>query len=122
MRRQQNLFEIQVYQRDHWVIEGQETDEATAVAFAKSQVSQGKVEGMRVLRQWTRADGAVVETERPPQGHGRFDPRPEERGVEPGRGIEGVEPDPQLAGGVPEPTGHERAVMRRQVDDVAIAR
>ncbi len=63
MRRQQNLFEIQVYQRDHWVIEGQETDEATAVAFAKSQVSQGKVEGMRVLRQWTRADGAVVETE-----------------------------------------------------------
>ena len=63
MRRQQNLFEIQVYQRDHWVIEGQEKDEATAVSFAKAQVGQGKVEGMRVLRQWTRADGAVVETE-----------------------------------------------------------
>lgn len=63
MRRQQNLFEIQVYQRDHWVIEGQEKDEAAAVSYAKSQISQGKVEGMRVLRQWTRADGAVVETE-----------------------------------------------------------
>jgi hypothetical protein len=61
--RRQNLFEIQVYQRDHWVIEGQESDEAAAVSFAKAQVSQGKVEGMRVLRQWTRADGAVVETE-----------------------------------------------------------
>jgi hypothetical protein len=63
MTRRQNLFEIQVYVKDHWVIEAQESDEAAAVAFAKAQVSQGKVEGMRVLRQWKRADGAVVETE-----------------------------------------------------------
>jgi hypothetical protein len=61
--RRQGQFEVQVYQRDHWVIDCQHSDETSAVAYARAQVNQGRVEGVRVLKQWTRADGAVVENE-----------------------------------------------------------
>ncbi|HZH27357.1 MAG TPA: hypothetical protein VEY95_09255 [Azospirillaceae bacterium] len=63
MSRRRNAFEVQVYSKDHWVIDSAQDDEAAAVTYARAQVTQGRAEGVRVLKQWHRADGAVVETE-----------------------------------------------------------
>jgi len=63
MSRRRGVFEVQVYSKDHWVIDSSQDDEAAAITYARAQVRQGRADGVRVLKQWFRADGAVVETE-----------------------------------------------------------
>lgn len=56
-------FEVQVLAKDHWVIESRGEDEAAAIQRANKVLNMGSTEGVRVMRLWTRADGAVVEKE-----------------------------------------------------------
>ena len=63
MARPSASYEVQIYKLDHWVLEGRFDTEAEAMAFGRKVLSSGKVEGMRVLRDWRRPDGRHVETE-----------------------------------------------------------
>ena len=63
MARPSASYEVQIYTLDHWVLEGRFDTEAEAMAFGRKLLSGGRVEGMRVLRDWRRQDGRHVETE-----------------------------------------------------------
>ncbi|KAA0683510.1 hypothetical protein [Roseomonas genomospecies 6] len=63
MARPSASYEVQIYKLDHWVLEGRFDTEAEAMAFGRKLLSGGRVEGMRVLRDWRRQDGRHVETE-----------------------------------------------------------
>ncbi|HYH21060.1 MAG TPA: hypothetical protein VD995_20835 [Azospirillum sp.] len=56
-------YEVQLYQVDHWVLDGRFEDEAEARNHAKRILSGGKVEGYRIVRDWQRPDGRHIETE-----------------------------------------------------------
>ncbi|HEY0834046.1 MAG TPA: hypothetical protein VGE72_09085 [Azospirillum sp.] len=58
-----NSYEVQLYQVDHWVLDGRFDAEAEARSYAKKILSGGKVEGYRIVRDWQRPDGRHVETE-----------------------------------------------------------
>ncbi|WP_353857555.1 hypothetical protein [Azospirillum formosense] len=63
MARPSASYEVQIYQQDHWILEGRFDTEAEALAFGRKALSGGRVEGMRVVRDWRRPDGRHVETE-----------------------------------------------------------
>ena len=56
-------YEVQIYQADHWVLDCSFETEAEARAYGKRILSGGKIEGIRVVRDWARPDGRHVETE-----------------------------------------------------------
>ena len=56
-------FEVQVFKTDHWVIETRCTSEEEARKLARAVLSQPRSEGVRVLREWPKPDGTVVERE-----------------------------------------------------------
>ncbi|RJF77559.1 hypothetical protein D3877_27780 [Azospirillum cavernae] len=56
-------YEVQIYQADHWVLDSCFESEADARAYGKRILSGGKIEGIRVVRDWARPDGRHVETE-----------------------------------------------------------
>ena len=58
-----NSYEVQVYQEDHWVLDRCFASEAEARAHGSRILSGGRVEGIRILRDWARPDGRHVETE-----------------------------------------------------------
>ena len=55
-------FEIQVYQTDHWVTRDYRETETQARTLAKNLLNINSIEGVRILKNWMRADG--VETAR----------------------------------------------------------
>lgn len=56
-------YEVQVYKGDHWVLESCFESEADARSFGKRILAGGKIEGIRIVRDWARPDGRHVETE-----------------------------------------------------------
>ncbi|MBP2291981.1 hypothetical protein [Azospirillum rugosum] len=56
-------FEVQIYKVDHWVLDTRFDIEAEALSYARRILSGGKIEGVRVVRDWRRPDGRHVETE-----------------------------------------------------------
>ncbi|WP_146210788.1 hypothetical protein [Azospirillum sp. TSO35-2] len=58
-----NSYEVQVYQADHWVLDRCFESEAEARAYGKRILAGGRIEGIRVVRDWARPDGRHVETE-----------------------------------------------------------
>ncbi len=56
-------YEVQIYQADHWVLDCCFESEAEARAYGARILSGGKIEGIRVVRDWARPDGRHVETE-----------------------------------------------------------
>ncbi|MBC7953101.1 MAG: hypothetical protein H7Z12_14940 [Rhodospirillaceae bacterium] len=58
-----NAFEIQVMRDGRWSTESYIDAEDTAVAAAKRYLMDKKCEGARVIRNWARADGRMVEKE-----------------------------------------------------------
>lgn len=56
-------FEVQIYKVDHWVLDTRFGIEAEALSYARRVLSGGKIEGVRVVRDWRRPDGRHVETE-----------------------------------------------------------
>lgn len=58
-----SVFEVQIYQGSHWVLDTRFEDEAPARAYAKKLLAGGKVEGTRIVKDWARPDGRHVETE-----------------------------------------------------------
>ncbi|MFD1626049.1 hypothetical protein [Azospirillum griseum] len=56
-------YEVQIYQADHWVLDSCFESEAEARAYGKRILSAGRIEGIRVVRDWARPDGRHVETE-----------------------------------------------------------
>lgn len=56
-------YEVQIYQSDHWVLDSCFGTEAEARAYGARILSGGKIEGIRVVRDWARPDGRHVETE-----------------------------------------------------------
>ncbi len=63
MPRGVNSYEVQVYQTDHWVLDTLFDDEASARAYAKKALAGGRIEGVRIVRDYARPDGRHVETE-----------------------------------------------------------
>lgn len=58
-----NVFEVQTYRGSHWVVDTRFEDEALARTHGKRLLSEGKAEGIRIVKDWRRADGRHVETE-----------------------------------------------------------
>lgn len=56
-------YEVQLYLQDHWVLDARFPSEAEARGHARRLLSGGRVDGVRVIRDWLRADGRHVETE-----------------------------------------------------------
>lgn len=56
-------FEIQVMKNGRWNTESYLESEGTAVAAAKGHLADKRCEGARVIRNWVRADGRMVEKE-----------------------------------------------------------
>ncbi len=56
-------YEVQIYQADHWVLDSCFESEADARAYGKRILSGGRIDGIRVVRDWARPDGRHVETE-----------------------------------------------------------
>ncbi|WP_207480405.1 hypothetical protein [Arenibaculum pallidiluteum] len=56
-------FEVQVFKRDHWVIETRCTSEEEARKIARLVLAERRSDGVRVVREWPREDGTVVERE-----------------------------------------------------------
>lgn len=56
-------FEIQVMKDGRWSTESIRGDEAEAIAAAKRFLADKKCEGARVVRNWARSDGTMVEKE-----------------------------------------------------------
>lgn len=63
MARGSASYEVQVYQVDHWVLDSCFDVEAEALAHGKRLIANGRIEGVRVVRDWRRADGRHTETE-----------------------------------------------------------
>ncbi|MBC7953934.1 MAG: hypothetical protein H7Z12_19215 [Rhodospirillaceae bacterium] len=58
-----NAFEIQVMREGRWSTESFIDAEDTAIAAAKRYLMDKKCEGARVIRNWARADGRMIEKE-----------------------------------------------------------
>lgn len=59
-----NVFEVQVYRSaGHWVVESRFPDEAQARTHGKRLIGEGRVDGIRIVKDWRRPDGRHVETE-----------------------------------------------------------
>lgn len=56
-------FEVQVYRADHWVIDTRCAAEEEARSLARRLLAERGAEGVRVVREWPRPDGSVVERE-----------------------------------------------------------
>ncbi len=54
-------FEIHVLKDKHWIIESVEAEEAAARAFAENLISRSNAEAVRVVKDWSRADGTFGE-------------------------------------------------------------
>jgi len=63
MARPSASYEVQIYKSDHWVLDLRFDAEAEALAHARRLLSGGKVDGVRVVRDWRRPDGRHIETE-----------------------------------------------------------
>lgn len=63
MARGNTRFEVQVFKTDHWVLGSVFEGEDEARHHARTLLSGGRAEGVRVLKDWCRADGRHVETE-----------------------------------------------------------
>ncbi len=55
-------FEIQVLRNNHWITEEYRETELAARAIAKNILAKRECQGVRVVKNWTRADGVVTET------------------------------------------------------------
>lgn len=58
-----SVFEVQTYQGNHWVLDSRFEDEPAARAHGKKLLASGRVEGIRLVKDWSRPDGRHVETE-----------------------------------------------------------
>lgn len=63
MARPSASYEVQIYKSDHWVLDLRFEAEAEALTRARRLLSDGKLDGVRVVRDWRRADGRHIETE-----------------------------------------------------------
>ncbi|MEO5375720.1 MAG: hypothetical protein H7840_15865 [Alphaproteobacteria bacterium] len=61
MAGKQVSFEIHLFRENRWVMDTVLSDEAKARAFAQSILSDKKIEGVRIIKEWRRLDGTFGE-------------------------------------------------------------
>jgi hypothetical protein len=55
-------FEVQVFKDDHWVTEDIRETETSARTIAKTTFARRSCQGVRIIKNWERADGLVTES------------------------------------------------------------